>query len=157
MGARLEEVISVMAKSKFSKIWDEKMSRRIEGLLDQGGTFQEAARLMGIDRSTFHRWMKGTDKEKAAFRIVVNIGKEASEAWWIRQGRENLETRGFNHALWLINMVNRFGWRSTYSKKEEHKEVEHKGTVEVKKRVDVDSILEKAVNKGLEQIEKSIH
>ena len=157
MDARLEEEINVMAKSKFSKVWDDKMSRRIENLFDEGGTLQEAARLMGIDRSTFHRWMKGADKEKSSFREIVNTGKEASEAWWIRQGREYLDTRGFNHALWLINMVNRFGWRSTYSKKEEHKEVEHKGTVEVKKRVDVDSILEKAVNKGLVQIEKSIH
>ena len=144
-------------KSKFATIWTEIMARRIEALFDQGGTIVEASRLMGINRSTFHRWATGTDKEKQKFREVVEIGKEAAEAWWIRQGRDNLETRGFNHGLWLMNMVNRFGWSSSESKKEEKKEIEHTGVVEVKKKVEVEAILEKAVNKGIEEMEKSIH
>jgi len=147
----------VPRKSKFATIWTPIMSRRIEGLFDQGGTLVEASRLMGINRSTFNRWLKGTDKEKQNFREVVDVGKEASEAWWIRQGRENLDTRGFNHGLWLMNMVNRFGWTSSHSRKDEKKEVQHSGTVEVKKKVDVDAILEKAINKGIEEMEKSIH
>ena len=144
-------------KSKFATLWTPIMSRRIEALFDQGGTLVEASRLMGINRSTFNRWLKGTDKEKQNFREVVDVGKEASEAWWIRQGRENLDTRGFNHGLWLMNMVNRFGWTSSHSRKDEKKEVQHSGTVEVKKKVDVDAILEKAINKGIEEMEKSIH
>jgi len=147
----------VPRKSKFATLWTPIMSRRIEALFDQGGTLVEASRLMGINRSTFNRWLKGTDKEKQNFREVVDIGKEASEAWWIRQGRENLDTRGFNHGLWLMNMVNRFGWTSSHSRKDEKKEVQHSGTVEVKKKVDVDAILEKAINKGIEEMEKSIH
>ena len=144
-------------KSKFATIWTDIMSRRVEGLFDGGGTIVEAARLMGIDRSTFHRWEKSADKEKQNFRDVVKIGREAAEAWWIRQGRENLDTRGFNHGLWLMNMVNRFGWTSSHSRKEEKKEVSHTGIVEVKKKVYVDAILEKAINKGIEEMEKSIH
>ena len=144
-------------KSKFATIWTEIMASGIEALFDQGGTIVEASRLMGINRSTLHRWATGKDKEKQKFREVVEIGKEAAEAWWIRQGRDNLETRGFNHGLWLMNMVNRFGWTSSHSKKEEKKEVEHTGVVEVKKKVDVDAILEKAVSKGIEEMEKSIH
>jgi len=147
----------VPRKSKFATMWTQIMSRRIEGLFDQGGTLVEASRLMGINRSTFNRWLKGTDKEKQNFREVVEIGKEASEAWWIRQGRENLDTRGFNHGLWLMNMVNRFGWTSSHSRKDEKKEIQHSGVVEVKKKVDVDAILEKAINKGIEEMEKSIH
>ena len=143
------------AKSKFPAVWDLKMKRRLECLFDQGGTLIEAAREMGVNRSTLTKWMNGTDKQKESFRETVKIGKEASEAWWIRQGRENLETRGFNHGLWLMNMVNRFGWTSSHSKKEERKEIEH--TVEVKKKVDVDAILEKAIKKGVEEIEKTIH
>ena len=143
------------AKSKFLAVWDLKMKRRLECLFDQGGTLIEAAREMGVNRSTLNKWMNGTDKQKESFRETVKIGKEASEAWWIRQGRENLETRGFNHGLWLMNMVNRFGWTSSHSKKEEKREVEH--TVEVKKKVDVDAILEKAIKKGVEEIEKTIH
>ena len=131
-------------KSKFATIWTDLMSRRVEGLFDQGGTIVEASRLMGINRSTFHRWTKSADKEKQNFRAVVEIGKEAAEAWWIRQGR-------------LMNMVNRFGWTSSHSRKEEKKEIAHSGTVEVKKKVDVDAILEKAINLGIKEMEKNIH
>jgi len=70
----------VAKKSKFATIWTDIMSRRVEGLFDQGGTIVEASRLMGINRSTFNRWTKGTDKEKHKFRETVEIGKEAAEA-----------------------------------------------------------------------------
>ncbi len=143
------------AKSKFPALWDLKMKRRLESLFDRGGTLIEAAREMGVSRSTLNKWVNSVDKQKESFRETVKIGKEASEAWWIRQGRENLETRGFNHGLWLMNMVNRFGWTSSHSKKEEKREIEH--TVEVKKKVDVDAILDKAIKKGVEEIEKTIH
>ena len=143
------------AKSKFPALWDLKMKRRLESLFDRGGTLIEAAREMGVSRSTLNKWINSVDKQKESFRETVKIGKEASEAWWIRQGRENLETRGFNHGLWLMNMVNRFGWTSSHSNKEERKEIEH--TVEVKKKVDVDAILDKAIKKGVEEIEKTIH
>lgn len=144
-----------MAKSKFPSVWTKLMSRRIETLFDQGGSIAEACREMGISRSTFSSWTKSADAQKSSFRDIVKMGKEASEAWWIRQGRENLDVRGFNNNLWLINMVNRFGWNS--NRKEERKEISHTGTVEVKKKVDVDAILEKAVNRGIEEVSKSIH
>ena len=144
-------------KSKFATVWTDIMSRRVEGLFDQGGAIIEVSRLMGINRSTFNRWEKSTGKEKQNFREVVEIGREAAEAFWIRQGRENLDNKSFNHGLWLMNMVNRWKWTSSHSRKEEKKEVEHKGTVEVKKKVDVDAILEKAINMGIKEMEKSIH
>ena len=146
-------------KSKFNDVWTAVMRRRMQTLFDNGGSLAEASREMGISRSTFNRWMKGTDAAKNDFREVINLGKEASEAWWIRQGRENLETRGFNSNLWLLNMVNRFGWNSNSKEepKEEKKEIEHKGTVEVKKSVDIDAIMEKALGKGIEKVSKSIH
>jgi transposase-like protein len=117
----------VAGKSKFNDVWTVITRRRLQALFDNGGSLAEASREMGVSRSTFNRWMKGTDVVKNDFREVINLGKEASEAWWIRQGRENLETRGFNSNLWLLNMVNRFGWNS--NRKEEKKEIEHTGTI----------------------------
>ena len=110
---------------------------------------------MGISRSTFHAWITGTDALKKPFREVVKLGKEASEAWWIQQGRENIDNRSFNNSLWALNMVNRFNWNS--NKKEEKKEIEYKGAVEVKKSVDVDAVLEKAFAQSAEEVKKSIH
>ena len=144
-----------MAKSKYQTIWTDAMSRRVESLFDAGGAIAEVSRLMGISRSTFHSWVSGTDVLKKPFREIVSLGKEASEAWWLQQGRENIDNRSFNNSLWALNMVNRFSWNS--NKKEEKKEIEYKGNVEVKKAVDVDSILEKALAQGMEEVKKSIH
>ena len=144
-----------MAKSKYQTIWTDAMSRRVVSLFDAGGSIAEVSRLMGISRSTFHSWVSGTDVLKKPFREIVSLGKEASEAWWLQQGRENIDNRSFNNSLWALNMVNRFSWNS--NKKEEKKEIEYKGNVEVKKAVDVDSILEKALAQGMEEVKKSIH
>jgi transcriptional regulator with XRE-family HTH domain len=142
---------------KFSEMWDLKTKRRVECLFDQGASIQEVARDMGISRSTFYKWMNGKDKRKEEFRKIVSIGKEAAEAWWIRQGRENLDNKGFVYGLWLINMQNRFNWTSSHSRKEEKKEIEHTGVVEVKKKVDVEAILEKAIKRGVEDLGKIVH
>ena len=142
-------------KSKYETIWTAIMSRRVEALFDQGGSIIEVSRLIGISRSTFYAWLNGTDTLKKPFREVVSIGKEAAEAWWMRQGRENIENRSFNNALYQLNMMNRWNWNS--NKKEEKKEISHIGTVEVKNKVDVESIVEKAVSQGVKQMAKSIH
>ena len=83
------------------------------------------------------------------------MGLEASEAWWIRQGRENIDNRRFNNNLWALNMVNRWSWNS--NKKEEKKEIEHKGSVEVKKAVDWEGVVEKQKAQAMEDVAKSIH
>ena len=144
-----------MAKSKFPTVWTTIMKRRVETLFDQGASIAEVCREMGISRNTFKTWRTSVDAQKAAFREAIVMGLEASEAWWLRQGRENLENRGFNNHLWQLNMMNRWLWNT--NKKEERKEISHIGTVEVKNKVDVESIVEKAVSQGVKQMAKSIH
>ena len=131
------------------------MKRRVETLFDQGASIAEVCREMGVSRNTFKTWRTSVDSQKASFRDAVTMGLEASEAWWIRQGRENIDNRSFNNNLWALNMVNRWSWNS--NKKEEKKEISHIGTVEVKNKVDVESIVEKAVSQGVKQMAKSIH
>jgi len=143
----------VAKKSKFATIWTDLMSRRVEGLFDQGGAMIEVSRLMGINRSTFNRWSKSTDKEKQKFREVVEIGKEAAEAFWIRQGRENLENKSFNTALYSFMMVNKFGYRSAYSKQERDITETKTTKFEVKKAVDVKEIMEKLLEIDIERPE----
>ena len=144
-----------MSKSKYQIVWTDAMSRRVSNLFDEGGSISEVSRMMGINRSTFRSWTDGTDMLKKPFREIVELGKEAAEAWWLQQGRENIDNRSFNNSLWSLNMVNRYSWNS--NKKEERKEIEYKGTVEVKKAVDVESILERALEQGMEEVQKSIH
>jgi hypothetical protein len=52
-------------------------------------------------------------------------------------------------------MVNRFRWHSAYAKREEKKEIINEHKIEVKNTVDVDSILRKAINKGITQLDDS--
>jgi hypothetical protein len=144
-----------VAKSKYQIVWTDAMSRRVSNLFDEGGSIAEVSRMMGISRSTFRSWTDGTDMLKKPFREIVKLGLEAAEAWWLQQGRENIDNRSFNNSLWSLNMVNRYSWNS--NKKEERKEIEYKGTVEVKKAVDVESILERALEQGMEEVQKSIH
>ena len=144
-----------MAKSKFPTVWTTIMKRRVETLFDQGASIAEVCREMGVSRNTFKTWRTSVDSQKASFRDVVTMGLEASEAWWIRQGRENIDNRSFNNNLWALNMVNRWSWNS--NKREEKKEISHIGVVEVKNKVDVESIVEKAVSQGVKQMAKSIH
>jgi len=47
-----------------------------------------------------------------SFEEVVLYGKTLCLAWWMRQGRTNLDNRGFNAQLYNINMQNRFNWSS---------------------------------------------
>jgi hypothetical protein len=49
-------------------------------------------------------------------------------------------------------MVNRFKWHSAYAKREEKKEIINEHRIEVKNTVDVDSILKKAISKGIDQL-----
>ena len=116
-----------MAKSKFPTVWTTIMKRRVETLFDQGASIAEVCREMGVSRNTFKTWRTSVDSQKSSFRDVVTMGLEASEAWWIRQGRENIDNRSFNNNLWALNMVNRWSWNS--NKKEEKKEISHIGTV----------------------------
>jgi hypothetical protein len=52
-------------------------------------------------------------------------------------------------------MMNRWNWNS--NKKEEKREIEHKGSVEVKKAVDWEGVVEKQKAQAMEDVAKSIH
>ena len=45
------------------------------------------------------------------FSQTIKKGKLLSNAWWEKQGRENLKDKSFSPVLWYMNMKNRFGWR----------------------------------------------
>lgn len=49
------------------------------------------------------------------FAEVIEFGRQASRAWWERQGRVNLENKDFNAGLWRINVQARLGWSEKYS------------------------------------------
>lgn len=85
------------------------MCERVVELMAQGYAKVEVAVDLGISRETLNAW--SNDPEKPEFSDAVTKGEEASEAWWLGQGRSALREREFNHGLWYMNMKNRHGWR----------------------------------------------
>lgn len=124
-----------------SSVWNPKNKKAIGEMFEKGASIVEVCKFLGINKSTWYRWLK--DERKKDFQEAAQLGLEASEAYWVQLGRDNVENKSFNTALYSFLMVNKFNYRSAYSKQEKDvKEVkEHK--IEVKKSVDIGSILEK--------------
>tara|TARA_R110000751_G_scaffold241703_1_gene342141 strand:- start:25 stop:465 length:441 start_codon:yes stop_codon:yes gene_type:complete len=139
------------AKNKYKEVWTPQRKRQLEILFYNGGSVIEACHILGIVKQTFYNWYGKYDD----FKEVVDFGKVAAESWWIQKGRDNVDNKRFNHALWLLMMVNKFKWHSAYAKREEKKEIINEHIIEVKNAVDVDSILKKAINKGITQLDNS--
>ena len=122
-------------------VWTTANKKKVIEMFGAGATVIEVCRFLGIHKATFYRWLK--DERKSDFQRTIELGIQASEAHWIQVGRDNLENKSFNTSLYAFMMVNKFNYRSTYSKQEVDKTETKKTTVEVKKAVDVESIIDK--------------
>jgi len=83
-----------------------KMCRQVIELMEKGASLVEVAAELGICEDTLHDWKKN----KKEFSESIKRGVQLSQAWWERQGRENLVNHRFQSALWYMNMKNRFKW-----------------------------------------------
>ena len=124
-----------------SSVWTDNNKKEVNKMFTNGATIVEICKFLGINKSTWYRWLK--DPRKQDFQEAVELGVQSSEAYWIGVGRENLENKSFNTALYSFMMVNKFGYRSAYSKQEKDITETKTTKIEVKKAVDVDSIIEK--------------
>jgi len=131
-----------------NSVWNTHNKKKVIEMFAGGATVVEVCRFLGIHKATFYRWLK--DERKGDFQRTVELGIQASEAHWIQVGRDNLEHKSFNTSLYAFMMVNKFNYRSTYSKQEVDKTETKKTTVEVKKAVDVESIIDK-LNESMEE------
>jgi len=66
-----------------------------------------------------------------SFEDIVQFGKTLSKAWWMKQGRLNLTTQGFNANLYKINMQNRFNWNDKVSTSDETDEEDYQNEVDI--------------------------
>lgn len=80
---------------------------QIKEFMSDGASLEEFAAEIGVVFSTIWEW----EKKFPEFSKAKCAGEELSKAWWLRQGRINLHSETFNHALWGINMKNRHDWR----------------------------------------------
>ena len=85
------------------------MCQTVLDMMELGASKVEVCVALGITRQTLNQWSK--DPSKQEFVDALERGSEWSEAWWTEKGRTSLYDRNFNHALWYMNMKNRFGWK----------------------------------------------
>lgn len=76
-------------------------------LLKKGMSIEELGYELDVGYSTLYAWM---DKYPE-FKEAINRGREFSQGWWMKQGRENIDNKEFHATLWYMNMKNRFQWR----------------------------------------------
>jgi len=120
--------------NKYRRAWNQATIPLVRELMENGGSIVEACRIMGISRVTHYRWMKCPTK--AAYSRAMSDLLDASEAWWMRQGRENVGNRSFNTQLFNLNMVNRFKWNSAQSEQTRNVSEKRKVTVDIRKAID---------------------
>tara|TARA_R100000789_G_scaffold97672_1_gene100487 strand:- start:226 stop:669 length:444 start_codon:yes stop_codon:yes gene_type:complete len=127
-----------------SSVWTPKNKTKVNEMFANGSTVVEICKFLGINKSTWYRWLK--DPRKGDFQEAVELGIQASESFWIGIARDNLNNKSFNTALFSFMMVNKHGYKSAYSKQEKDITETKTTKVEVKKAVDVEEIMTKLLD-----------
>lgn len=78
----------------------------MDNLMKLGANIEEVCAELDIHKDTFYEWIKVHHE----FSDAVKIAKQYSEAWWLKNGRENLTNKDFSPTLFYMNMKNRFNW-----------------------------------------------
>lgn len=92
--------------------------------MKKGLSVESFAATIGVTKPTLYNWMK-THKE---FKRAKEEGTELSRIFWEKMGIAGMsgQIKGFNAALWIFNMRNRFGWRNfDLQYKQQEAEISH--------------------------------
>lgn len=94
---------------KYSREDTAKMADTIMEHMSRGASCIEVAAELNMCMDTFYKY---SDPEEGylEFADAVKKGRALCEAWWMKKGRENIDSKVFRDALWYMNMKNRFGW-----------------------------------------------
>lgn len=87
------------------------MCERVVELFSQGASKAEVCADLRINFDTCREW----EVSNKDFSEAIRNGLVLAEAWWSNKGKEGMESKNFNPAIWIFNMKNRFrhNWRDT--------------------------------------------
>jgi transposase len=90
--------------AKYKKVYAE----RLPAMFENGESVAEAADALGVCRTTFYKWVD----QYPDFALGYEKGKQKSEVWWSRLGRDGaMGAVDIQPTVWIFNMKNRFNWR----------------------------------------------
>ena len=102
--------LKMMTIEDFPENWQEFI---LNGMADEGWRLKETIAFLARDmekRGFNYRIHARIYKDTEEYRDVIDEGRMLSEAWWMTQGRINLENRDFNNTNWIFTMKASFGW-----------------------------------------------
>lgn len=111
-------------------IYHPSMGMKAVELMTMGASKIEVCAVLGISADTLYDWCdKQSDRYKPEFSRAIEHGVLLAQAWWERQGRENLINTKFNTGLWSKNMVCRFRkhWTETIRNENQHQHLDYNG------------------------------
>lgn len=102
-----------------------------QGIIDhmsKGLSFETYGAVVGVDRDTLYEW----GKVHPAFSDAIKAAKEKGQLFWETVGMTGMSGRikGFNAAVWIFNMKNRFKWRDSHNADEAPALKEQEKTIE---------------------------
>ena len=80
--------------------------------MQQGLSFESFAAVVGVHRDTLYEWVK----QNPRFSDTLKMGREASLLHWEKVGMMGMhgKIKGFNAAVYIFNLKNRFGWTDNF-------------------------------------------
>jgi len=107
--------------SKITDDWCYLESLNLADKFRNGESVAEVCLELGICRDSFYK----ACERSPAFKQAYEVGKQYSEAWWIKLGRVGAAGKvSIQPATWVFNMKNRFNWKDKL-------ETEHKGAIAI--------------------------
>lgn len=91
-------------------LYDPSYCEKVIELGERGASVVEMAYEIGVCRATLEANWPAAHPE---FLEAFTHARLASQVWWERKGRDNLETGGFQSSMWSRSMAARFpdDWR----------------------------------------------
>ena len=83
-------------------------AKTLSSLYEVGAADVEVRAALRMTKGLWDSLMQ--DATDSDFRSIVEFGRMLSHAWWLTQGRINLNKRTFNANLWFMIMKNQHGY-----------------------------------------------
>lgn len=117
---------------------------RLVELYEQGASDVEVCADLKMPWREFEKRIKADD----IFCQLVEFGRLAAKAWWLRQSRLAVNDKTFQYSVWFAHMTNRYGWSNKTTENTEQKPMEQMSKDELEKN------LSDALKKGKGKIAK---
>jgi hypothetical protein len=89
-------------------IYSDKYPQMLEAYKKGWTTVEVCSKILHCTRE----WLYKAAKQDPELAHVLEMGRNATETWWVEQGRKNLKNRGFNSHMYGWLTMNIIDWQN---------------------------------------------